>query len=69
MQQFQFHLTLLKDLPEIVIEFKRFLEIATGSAFELETQLIIMEDQQFISKEKFRDPKEKLQIEQKMIIN
>jgi len=34
------------------IEFKRFLEIAMGSAFELETQLIIMEDQQFIPKEK-----------------
>jgi len=26
------------------IEFKRFLEIAIGSAFELETQLVIIED-------------------------
>jgi four helix bundle protein len=27
-----------------VVEFKRFLEIALGSAFELETQLIIIQD-------------------------
>ena len=32
-------------------EFKRFLEIAIGSAFELETQLIILSELKFIVKE------------------
>ena len=32
------------------IEFKRFLEIAMGSLFEVETQLIISEELDFISK-------------------
>lgn len=31
------------------IEFKRFLEIALGSLFEVETQLIIIQDLNFIS--------------------
>jgi len=32
------------------IEFKRFLEIALGSLFEIETQLVIIEELQFINR-------------------
>ena len=49
------------------IEFKRFLEISIGSGFELETQLIIIEELELCPKEEIQDLKEKLQIEQKMI--
>ena len=34
------------------IDFKRYLEIALGSSFELETQLIIIQELHLISKEK-----------------
>jgi four helix bundle protein len=34
------------------IDFKRFLEIALGSSYELETQLIIIEELSLISKKK-----------------
>ena len=34
------------------IEFKRFLEISMGSAFELETQLIIANKLNYVSKER-----------------
>ena len=49
------------------VEFKRFLEIAIGSAFELETQVIIVEELKLCPKDEMLVLKEKLQIEQKMI--
>lgn len=42
-------------------------EIATGSSFELETLLFIIEELVFCSKEEISDLKDKLTIEQKMI--
>ena len=36
------------------VEFKRFLEIAMGSLFEVETQLIISQKLEFISEEDFK---------------
>jgi four helix bundle protein len=48
-------------------EFKRFLEIAIGSAFELETQLIILNELEFITKEQLNPIFELLNNEQKMI--
>ncbi|NNE30820.1 MAG: four helix bundle protein [Winogradskyella sp.] len=36
------------------IEFKRFLEIAMGSLFEVETQLIISKEVEFISEENLK---------------
>jgi four helix bundle protein len=49
------------------IEFKRFLEIAIGSAFELETQLIILSELEFVKKEYLNPILESLNNEQKMI--
>lgn len=49
------------------LEFKSFLEIAMGSAFELETQLLIIEDLDLCPSDEIHSVKEKLQIEQKMI--
>jgi len=49
------------------IEFKRFLEIAIGSAFELETQLIILTELEFVTKEFLNPILESLNNEQKMI--
>jgi four helix bundle protein len=49
------------------IEFKRFLEIAIGSAFELETQLIIIDELEFVPKEHLNPIFELLNNEQKMI--
>lgn len=49
------------------IEFKRFLEIAIGSAFELETQLIILEELEFVRKEYQGSILDSLHNEQKMI--
>ena len=49
------------------IEFKRFLEIAIGSAFELETQLIIIPELDFITKEYLNPILKSLNNEQKMI--
>lgn len=51
------------------IEFKRFLEIAIGSSFELETQLIIIYELQFISEKEMNSIIEPLSKEQKMINN
>ena len=48
------------------IEFKRFLEIALGSAFELETHLLIIEDLLGIEYD-FTSNKELLEKEQKML--
>ena len=49
------------------IEFKRFLEIAMGSLFELETQLIITQELELISKDKLESIFELLNKEAKMI--
>lgn len=51
------------------IDFKRFLEIALGSAFELETQLIIISELSFIKKTTINELIESLNKEQKMINN
>ncbi len=48
-------------------EFKRFLEIAIGSSFELETQLIIIDELEFVTKEHLNPIFELLNNEQKMI--
>jgi len=49
------------------IEFKRFLEIAIGSAFELETQLILCIELGFIKKEELNNQLEELNLLQKQI--
>ena len=49
------------------IEFKRFLEIAIGSSFELETQLIIIEELGLIKNELLVPVFELLSKEQKML--
>ena len=51
------------------IEFKRFLEIAIGSSFELETQLIIISELEFVSIDNINSIFELLNHEQKMINN
>ncbi|KAB2917561.1 MAG: four helix bundle protein [Bacteroidetes bacterium] len=51
------------------IEYKRFLEVALGSAFELETQLIIIQKLQFASADKLEQTFSLLTIEQKMVNN
>ena len=48
-------------------EFKRFLEISMGSLFEVETQLVIVEELGFISSEELRLIFELLEKEAKMI--
>lgn len=48
-------------------DFGRFLDISLGSAFELETQLIIANKLEFLSTEKFGELVDKVQEEQKMI--
>jgi len=50
-------------------EFSRFLNIANGSAFEVETQLILSLDLNYISQTEFDFMNEKLQIIEKMIFN
>lgn len=50
-------------------DFKRFLEIALGSAFELEPQLIIIEELCIITNGEINEIKKQLNIEQKMINN
>ncbi|CAM3469515.1 hypothetical protein AEQU2_02534 [Aequorivita lipolytica] len=47
--------------------FKQYLEIALGSSFELETQLIIAFNELYISEEKFKYLEEKIKQIQKMI--
>lgn len=49
------------------IEFKRFLEIALGSLFELETQLIIIEELNFIASEDLKETFQLIETEAKMI--
>lgn len=51
------------------IEFKRFLEIALGSSFELETQLYIIQEIPLITSEKIQPIIDQLHISQKMINN
>lgn len=49
------------------IEYKRFLEIAIGSLFELETQLIIIVELDFLSQETLQILFEKIHTEAKQI--
>ena len=49
------------------IDFKRFLEMALGSSFELETQLIIIEELSVISAKDMKEISLQLTKEQKMI--
>lgn len=51
------------------MEYKRFLEIAIGSLFEIETQLIIIQELCFIPEEKINEVLEMVHTEQKMINN
>lgn len=51
----------------IDIEFKRFLEIALGSLFELETQLIIIEELKLVESFDFQNLFSSLEKEAKMI--
>jgi four helix bundle protein len=48
-------------------EFARFLDIALGSAFELETQLILASDIDYLSEDKLQEVQILLQEIQKMI--
>lgn len=48
-------------------EFKRYLEIAIGSLFEVETQLTIAQDLEFLSSKELEDVFELLTKEAKMI--
>ncbi len=47
--------------------FKQYLEIALGSSFELETQLILAYNEKYISEEIFKQLEEKINRIQKMI--
>lgn len=47
-------------------EFGRFLDIAIGSAYELETQLILCLDLGFVSQKKFVELEEKIQEVERM---
>ena len=49
------------------VEFKRFLEIAQGSLFEVETQLIISEELKFLDSDELKSIFELISIESKMI--
>jgi len=48
-------------------DFHRFLDISLGSSFELETQIIIAHELEFLSDNTFSELSEKVQEEQKMI--
>ena len=48
-------------------DFNRFLDVALGSSFELETQIIIAHELEFLSEQDFSDLTTKIQEEQKMI--
>jgi four helix bundle protein len=48
-------------------EFNRFLDISLGSSFELETQIILAHELEFISDNDFNTLTDKVQEEQKMI--
>ena len=49
------------------VEFKRFLEIAIGSLFEVETQLIIIQELNLVSSEELKNIFELIEKEGKMI--
>ncbi|MFV0591392.1 MAG: four helix bundle protein [Draconibacterium sp.] len=49
-------------------DFNRFLDVALGSSFELETQLIIVNKLNFLNDERFNQLDNQLDEEQKMII-
>ena len=49
-------------------DFNRFLDVALGSSYELETQLIIAHKLNFLNEENFNQLNEQLDEEQKMII-
>ncbi|WP_167613344.1 four helix bundle protein [Maribellus sediminis] len=49
-------------------DFNRFLDVALGSSFELETQLIIANRLKFLNDENFRLLNDQIDSEQKMII-
>jgi hypothetical protein len=66
--QFRFLQTLLKDAAGAArLILKRFLEIAIGSTYELETQLTIAESVRLVSKEKINPLLELVTEEQKML--
>lgn len=48
-------------------EYKRFLEIALGSAFELETIMLVMSRLKLMSSEKLNELLERILVEQRMI--
>jgi four helix bundle protein len=50
-------------------EFARFIDIARGSSFEIETQMYLSFDQKYISEEELNHQLEKLQKIQKMLFN
>jgi four helix bundle protein len=50
-------------------DFSHFLDIANGSAFEVETQLILSFDLNYISQTEFDKINDKLQLMEKMICN
>lgn len=50
-------------------DFKRFLEIALSSCYELETQLILAQDLNYVSENIFNQTSILIQEEQKMIFN
>ena len=50
-------------------DFSHFLDIANGSAFEVETQLILSFDLNYISQTEFDNINDKLQLMEKMICN
>lgn len=49
-------------------DFNRFLDISLGSSFELETQLIIAHELEFINNENFATMNKQIDEQQKMII-
>jgi four helix bundle protein len=49
------------------LEFKRFLGIAIGSSFELETQLILIQKLKMLSSDQLKDVFDHLRVEQKML--
>lgn len=66
--QYPFHQTLQKDAVERhQLIFARFIEIALGSSFELETQFIIVTGLNYISEEQTKAIIEELNILQKRL--
>lgn len=48
-------------------DYKRYIEIALGSSFELETQLMIIEKRKWLGEKTLADLLDKVQKEQKML--